>query len=66
MAVAKITIPPFTHTCTIHEGAMAGNTHHEAVHHLEIGTSTCEHCGELLATTAQITAHIYEYLAEDV
>lgn len=59
-------IPKYIHRCTIRSGDMEGSKNHHEVQPIEVEyQSTCDECGELLATPEQIIAHIYEHLTED-
>ena len=58
-------IDPFTHRCIVPDGPMAGNKHTHSVEAYEVEyQDICPICGERLATTAQIIAHIYSELTE--
>lgn len=54
----------YVHRCVVREGPAEGNKVATSVssHDLEC---RCEHCGEPLATTEQIIAHVYEELTND-
>ena len=58
-------INKYIHRCIIEDGWMAGNKHEEEVEAYQVEfQNTCEHCGQLLATEAQIIAHIYQELTK--
>ena len=56
-------ITPYIHRCTISSGDMEGSKTHHVVQPYDVEyKTTCDECGEILATPEQITAHIYEQL----
>lgn len=58
----KVSIPKYVHRCWPDEGEPFCKSVDE--YEYEYGQK-CESCGELLATTEQIVAHIYSQLTED-
>jgi hypothetical protein len=56
-------IIPYTHRCVIQSGNLAGNEHSREVDAWEYENGEpCQYCGEPLATTEKLLAHIYAQL----
>jgi hypothetical protein len=59
-------IEPYYHRCTVRSGPMEGNKyiHKISSWHIEF-EEKCPECGDLLADSKVIIAHIYEQLVDD-
>ena len=54
---------PYEHSCVIQEGPSCGNECRRTVTPYDVEyAEICEHCGAILATPAEIIAHIYDQL----